>query len=137
MIDIYRARWTIEEYFKALKTGCAYEKRQLESQKTLTNLLGILVPIAWMLLHLRAKERNYPLAPATEVFSKTQIAILKIKTKLGKVDEPTVQDAYKAVAGLGGHLSQNGPPGWQILWRGMRKLLNLQEGWETRERCDQ
>src|SRR3954469_21374678 len=25
----YPARWIIEEYFKALKTGCAFEKRQL------------------------------------------------------------------------------------------------------------
>lgn len=30
VIDCYRRRWLIEEYFKAMKTGCAYEKRQLE-----------------------------------------------------------------------------------------------------------
>lgn len=137
VIDIYRARWIIEEYFKVLKTGCAYEERQLESRRTLTSLLGVFVPIAWMLLHLRSRERNCPLALATEAFSKTQIAILKVKTTLRKVEQPTVQDAYKALAGLGGHLSQNGPPGWQVLWRGMRKLLILQEGWEARERCDQ
>jgi len=29
IVDHYRARWLIEEYFKALKTGCAFEKRQL------------------------------------------------------------------------------------------------------------
>jgi hypothetical protein len=34
VIDLYRARWRIEEYFKALKTGCAFEKRQLESWHT-------------------------------------------------------------------------------------------------------
>ncbi len=31
-LDAYRARWTIEEYFKALKTGCRFEQRQLESR---------------------------------------------------------------------------------------------------------
>ena len=31
VVDAYRARWVIEEFFKALKTGCALEKRQLES----------------------------------------------------------------------------------------------------------
>jgi len=137
VIDIYRARWTIEEYFKVLKTGCSYEERQLESKKTLTNLLGIFIPIAWMLLNLRSQARSCPSAPANEVFSESQISILKIKTNLKKVAEPTVQDVYRAVAALGGHLTQNGPPGWLVLWRGMKKLLNLQEGWEARERCDQ
>jgi hypothetical protein len=28
VVDGYRHRWKIEELFKALKTGCAYEKRQ-------------------------------------------------------------------------------------------------------------
>jgi hypothetical protein len=32
---IYRARWVIEEFFKALKSGCAIEKRQLESKDAL------------------------------------------------------------------------------------------------------
>ena len=27
VVDIYRARWVIEEYFKSLKTGCSFEKR--------------------------------------------------------------------------------------------------------------
>ena len=35
IIDSYRARWVVEEYFKALKTGCAYEARQLESYDAL------------------------------------------------------------------------------------------------------
>ncbi len=45
-VDCYRGRWTIEEYFKALKTGCQYEKRQLESAHSLLNALAILAPVA-------------------------------------------------------------------------------------------
>src|SRR5262249_6933002 len=37
IVDCYRLRWLIEELFKAIKTGCQYEKLQLESEKTLTN----------------------------------------------------------------------------------------------------
>jgi len=44
VVDAYRARWLIEEYFKALKTGCAFEDRQLRSIHTLTNALGLLAP---------------------------------------------------------------------------------------------
>ena len=31
IVDAYDTRWVIEEYFKALKTGCAAEQRQLET----------------------------------------------------------------------------------------------------------
>lgn len=31
IVDHYESRWLIEEFFKALKTGCAVEKRQLQS----------------------------------------------------------------------------------------------------------
>lgn len=35
VVDAYRCRWMIEEYFKALKTGCDIESRQLETQRGL------------------------------------------------------------------------------------------------------
>jgi hypothetical protein len=53
IVDAYRARWVIEEFFKALKTGCAYEKRQLETFRALMNALAIFSVIAWRLLVLR------------------------------------------------------------------------------------
>jgi hypothetical protein len=58
ILDAYRARWVIEEYFKALKTGCAYEKRQLESRQSLLNALAIFAPVAWLLLRLRRLARS-------------------------------------------------------------------------------
>lgn len=54
IIDYYQCRWTIEEFFKALKTGCAYEKRQLESYDALSNALAIFSVIAWRLLLARS-----------------------------------------------------------------------------------
>src|SRR6185312_4449607 len=63
-VDCYRARWTIEEFFKALKTGCQFEKRQLESAHSLLNALAILAPVAWRLLLLRHLARTDRKAPA-------------------------------------------------------------------------
>src|SRR5688572_5455923 len=34
VVDHYRARWRVEEYFRALKQGCAIQQRQLESYGT-------------------------------------------------------------------------------------------------------
>jgi hypothetical protein len=46
IVDAYKSRWLIEEFFKALKTGCNYERKQLESADTLLPMLGLYIPIA-------------------------------------------------------------------------------------------
>ena len=58
VVDYYRARWTIEEYFKAVKTGCGFEKRQLQDFEALTNLLATFAPIAYRLLLLRSEVES-------------------------------------------------------------------------------
>ena len=123
IIDGYRARWLIEEYFKALKTGCNFERSQLESLHSLKNLLGIYIPIAWQLLALRSSARDQPEAPATAVLSSTQIAALRLIVR-GKPlpAEPSVGDVATAIADLGAHIKSNGPPGWQVLARGFELL---------------
>ncbi|WP_437317112.1 IS4 family transposase [Sorangium sp. So ce385] len=132
VVDHYRARWLIEEFFKALKTGCSFETRQLESFESLTNALALFVPIAWQMLQLRALSRLRPNAPADEVLNPAQTALLRqFQPKKMPTEGATVRDALYAVAGLGGHLKQNGAPGWQTLARGMQTLLTLEAGWNA------
>ena len=52
---------------------------------------------------------------------------------------PTVRDAMLAIAALGGHVKNNGDPGWLVLGRGLHDLLLLELGWRAREeaRSDQ
>jgi hypothetical protein len=42
-----------------------------------------------------------------------------------------------AVAALGGHLKNNGEPGWIVLGRGMEDLLLLEHGAAIALGCDQ
>jgi hypothetical protein len=132
-VDCYRARWLIEEYFKALKTGCQYEKRQLESAHSLLNALAVLAPVAWRLLLLRHLARHAPTRPATAALSAKQLEVLHAVAKRPMPHRPSVQDAMLAIAGLGGHLPRNGDPGWLVLGRGMHDLLLLELGWRARE----
>jgi Transposase DDE domain len=145
IVDAYRARWVIEEYFKALKTGCAFERRQLESFRTLVNALAIFSVIAWRLLLLRFVARSAPSAPAAEVLTDRQVEVLAELSRMRESTAPRVQmpdkgataaDALRAVAQLGGHLKNNGPPGWQVLGRGYESLLLIELGWRAREGCD-
>lgn len=128
VVDHYRARWLIEEYFKALKTGCAYEKRQLASYDNLLKALAIFVPIAWSLLRLRALSRLSANDPASVVLTELQIRILHATAKPKLPQNPSVGDAARAIARLGGHLPSNGPPGWQTLGRGFSDLIMLERG---------
>ena len=130
VIDAYRARWVIEEFFKALKTGCALEKRQLESYRALSNALAMFIPVAWRLLVARSLARTAPDAPASVFLSSVQLQLLKHKLQLNALPL-TLQQATYAVARLGGHLRRNGPPGWQTLARGFEALLLMQAGWRA------
>ena len=135
VVDIYRCRWLIEEYFKALKTGCAFEKRQLKSRHALLNALGIFSVIAWRLLQLRALSRSEPSAPASTAISNRQISLLgKIRQQQRKPalsNAPTMEEVTLAIAQLGGHIKNNGPPGWIVLGRGYESLLLLELGWNA------
>jgi Transposase DNA-binding/Transposase DDE domain len=131
VVDIYRRRWTIEEYFKALKTGCSLEKRQVESYDALCKVLALFVPIAYRLLLLRGLERLDSTAPALRAFSPTDLRIMASAPSNRTLKPPrTVADALTHLARLGGHIKNNGPPGWQTLSWGYEKLLVLRLGWE-------
>jgi hypothetical protein len=130
VVDCYRARWSVEEFFKALKTGCGLEKRQLMSLHALLNALALLLPLAWRLLALRTLAHQAPATPASPLFNPDELALLRhlsVRVHLGP--EPTCAEALLALAGLGGHLKHNGRPGWQTLARGQDRLSTALEGW--------
>jgi hypothetical protein len=128
IVDAYRRRWLIEEYFKALKTGCAFEKRQLETKHALLNALALFIPIAWRLLVLRHLSRLEPDIPASKLLNTRQLTILRARDKVTLSRVPTVREAMLAVAAEGGHIKNNGDPGWQVLGRGYEKLLHMEAG---------
>lgn len=133
VVDAYRARWVIEEFFKALKTGCAIEARQLETKDALLNALAIFIPIAWHLLALRQASRQQPSPPASTRLNPVQLACLRAAylKRAGRPlpEEPTARDALEAIAKLGGHLRHNGPPGWLTIQRGYETLLTMEAGY--------
>ena len=144
IVDDYRARWLIEEYYKALKTGCNYEKAQLETKKTLLTLLAIQIPIAWQLLVLRSISRQSVNAPAELLLTKKQIEVLRLFASIRKPlsARPNAKEIAYAIAGLGGHITNNGPPGWLVLSRGLQQFINNFAVWtaameHAKQRCDQ
>jgi transposase-like protein/DDE family transposase len=135
IVDYYRCRWRIEEYFKALKTGCSIEKRQLETHDALVNVLALYSPIAWRLLRLRTIAQRPDKRPASEALTPTQLiclrqALAKLKNRT-LPPNPTARDAMLGVAALGGHIKNNGDPGWIVVGRGLDELLIAEVSYEA------
>lgn len=132
IVDTYRLRWLIEEFFKALKTGCQFEKRQLETLDAFLRTFALLAPVAYQLLEIRALARSAPERPADEVLDGTRLQILRTLQSRHKMPvRPTLRDAFLAIAALGGHLKNNGEPGWLVLGRGMEDLVQAEVIWRA------
>jgi hypothetical protein len=129
IVDRYRARWTIEEYFKALKTGCSFKKRQLGDYEGLINALAVFMPIASRMLWMRSCAQRAPNASAATVISPDELEVLRTAGTIALPEHPSARDVLFAVAALGGHIRWNGEPGWQTISRGFQSLLMLTQGW--------
>lgn len=129
VVDLYRKRWLIEDFFKALKTGCSLEKRQVESFAALRKVLALLAPIAYRLLLLRALHRQSAHAPPAAGFDEIDLNLI-VRAQRQTTEPPkTLEEAYLLLARLGGHIRNNGPPGWMTLAAGYETLLILRLGW--------
>lgn len=130
VIDTYRKRWIIEEFFKAIKTGCRFESHQLEDIKGLLRALAIESAIAWQILRLRHVARRDPHEDGEPLLTALQVDTLRrIREARGESTVSlTVQIVIDELARLGVHLHNNGPPGWAVLKRGLRKLQLVAEG---------
>lgn len=133
VIDCYLSRWLIEEFFKALKTGCAYSKRQEETAGSLLKMLALSLPIAWFLLRMRILSESKPKAPATVVMQEWEIKLLKKLTPnyKWKRRKATVPDVMGAIAQLGGHHRPKQRVGWMVLGRGFQRFLEQKKGAEV------
>lgn len=128
IVENYRARWEIEDFFKALKTECALEERQLESLETLLVAMSILIPFAVRVMSMRWASRHNPDLPAENEFTGDEIAVIRARSPKMSA-KPTIYETYMELARLGGFLKSNGQPGFRILARAIRKLEEMVTGY--------
>ena len=131
IVDIYKARWTIEEFFKAVKTGCKIEERLLSDAQAWYKLFALCLPVGCQLLNLRLAS-NDPLEVdllERKYLSHQQWEILQLKSGEYRIRLEHYSDAQALIARMGGHIKSNGPPGWITLFRGFQELLQIEKGW--------
>ncbi len=136
ILEYYEKRWLIEEYHKALKTGCRVEYRQLKSKEGLERITALLSVVAVRLLQLKSAARTNPVRPARHVVPLRWIEMLLAARKRSKLTVAmTIGEFYHELAKLGGFLGRksDGEPGWITIWRGWQKLYLLVQGAELAE----
>lgn len=142
IINWYKERWLVEEFFKALKTGCRMEVRQLRSSNGLESLCGVLCVTAFELLRLKRISQSAPLRPARKVVPPLWVEMLRVAMQCQRRHVETIEGFCRTLARLGGFLGRrsDGNPGWQKLWAGWSKLNSMVHGAEVltklkQERC--
>lgn len=134
VVSIYERRWLIERYHYVLKSGCGIEQLQLETAERLERALAICCVVAWRLLFLTYQARQNGEASCTTVFAMHEWQALVCT--LGQTAEPpseppTLREAVRMVAQLGGFLGRkgDGEPGVKTLWRGLMRLNDIAATW--------
>jgi len=134
-MEWYTKRWGIEVFHRTLKSGCKIEDRQLGNNHRIEACLAIDLVVAWRLFHLAKLGRETPDVPCTVFFEEHEWRALvtfhdRVPVAL-EASPPTLRDAIRMVAALGGFLGRkgDGEPGTETLWRGIQRLDDLAAMW--------
>jgi hypothetical protein len=132
VVGWYTCRWVVEEYHKAMKTGCDVEELQFCYEDRLQPMIALLSVVALTLLNLRATSRrpDAQTRPATDVVSEDYVEVLSAWRHGAIRVDWTIHDFFYALARLGGHQNRKSdkPPGWLVLWRGWLTLHAMTVG---------
>lgn len=131
-VEWYAGRWGIELYHRALKSGCRIEDRQLGNTNRLEACLGIDMVVAWRIYHLTMLGRETPDTPCTTFFTDVEWKALCCyvhQTPVAPEVPPSMLEAIRMIGSMGGHMGRkgDGPPGTQVLWRGLERLDTAKE----------
>ncbi len=131
-VDEYQCRPIVEEFHKAMKTGCGVELPQFTTRHALEATTALLSVVAVALLNLRDLSRRQDAATilATEAIDAVYVNVLSVWRFKTCRPDLSVKEFCRALGKLGGHFNRkhDHPPGWLVLWRGWSQLQLLVEG---------
>jgi hypothetical protein len=138
IVDLYRMRWTIEEFFRTLKTaGFDIEEADIGEPQVMTKFVATATVAAVTVMQLvRARDgtTDRPLADAFEADDQPILeavsARLEGKTVRQKNPHPKGSLAFAAwvIARLGGWTGYYGKPGPQVMRRGLDDFAGIKFG---------
>jgi len=138
IIDLYRMRWTIEEFFRTLKTaGFNVEDAEIGDPKPMTNFVAAATIAAVTVMQLVRARDGTTNQSLTDAFDPMDQPILEAtsrqlegKTARQKNPHPKGTLAFAAwvIARLGGWTGYYGKPGPQVMRRGLEDFQAIKYG---------
>ena len=128
--DWYGCRWLVEVFHHMEKNGCQEEARRFETAARMAACLAVLSVVAVRILQMRTALESQPSAPAEQVATPAEIAVLCAWHKQ-EASKLSVREFVRGVAKLGGFLGRkhDGEPGVLTLWRGYQRLQDMLLGY--------
>ena len=129
----YSLRWKIETFFKVLKSGFNIDHSKIKSAESICKLMSISCIVAWRVFWMTMLIREDSAAPPNAALTETEMQILdNTVPDRGKHKSTSLSDYLLKIAKLGGYLARKSdlPPGNTVVWRGLKKLIELQRGFE-------
>jgi hypothetical protein len=126
VVQAYAYRWRIEDYHRTWKSQCRVQDSQLHTTEHIIRWATLLASVAMRIERLKHLARTDPDAPASVAFSHEEIdavIVLRQPPNVRRGDMPTIGQAVRWVADLGGYIGpSNGPPGATVIGRGLKRL---------------
>jgi Transposase DNA-binding/Transposase Tn5 dimerisation domain len=134
-VNWYKLRWHIENFHKVIKSGCKVEDCRLGSVVRLKPYLTLYSIIAWRIYWMTHLIRHALNTPCTDVLTESEWKALYCvihKTRTCPLRPPSIHEAMRWIAELGGFLGRTGDeePGIVTIWRGWQRLTDIAETWE-------
>ncbi len=125
-LEWYAKRWTVEIFFKTLKSGCGVEAMQLQNYTALTVAASLYMVVAWRILHLVHMGRTVPDLPCECLFAPLEwrAAWIVSKRSAPPQNPPSLSTIIHIVAKLGGYPGRRNdpPPGAKAIWNGLTRV---------------
>lgn len=128
----YGARWGCEDMHKVVKTGLHLETDPVDSIASFRRQIAIVLPLATHVLQWTYAAREAPGTPAKHYLSPELLrgmADVAAFCKLPVTRPPrTLREVVTRLAQFAGYeVRPDRVPGWQIVWRGWRRLMEVLE----------
>ena len=137
VVEYYCVRWSVEVFFRTLKSGCRVERRRFEDVRRVLPCLAMCLVMAWRTMYVCRCGGDCPEADCEAVFEPCEwksvwAAVHRKKPPKDAKDRPRLREMVRLVARLGGYVERPGAePGVQSMWIGLSRMSDLALAWQT------
>jgi hypothetical protein len=132
VVDYYTCRWSIETYFKVIKSGCQVEELQLETTDRVMACVAVYLVVAWRVLYLVHLGRECPEMNCEAVLMPAEWKSVwrVVKDENPPKQPPSLGTMTRLIAQLGGYIPRkNEPPGAKTMWIGLQRARDFAQLW--------